>query len=590
MLYRSSPNSMNFRNPFTLTGLLLALTMSLVSCDPKEAVVYPPEADLRISPTEGNTTTIFKFDTEGTSILGTVDTMLFFRFDWNADGEWDTHFSRSRYYEHRYWTKGNYTIIMEASSEGGLRDTLSATIEVVQGFSSPHPVIRISPETGHILTEFTLDASETTDDEDSLDQLQFRWDFDGDGFYDTPWDSEPVVLHQYSTASRYYPVVSVRDPGNLSQTAKGDIMVSMHNPNLVAGFSWTPEDGNAADIYVFDASASYDPDDPDNTFTYSWDFNNDGFYELEDLDSPTVEYTFGEEGDKEVKLLLKDRHGLINSTIRELFVAHANRPPTASFFAGADFGNTTTNFYFDATASSDQEDWEYQLEVRWDFDSDGNWDTEYSREKTASHRYGVAGEFTITLEVKDSGGLTSQSTTTVFATEGTNETGLAIDEETGDHYGTVKIGNQWWFAENLKNPNNKSCYRNNPVYCEVYGGMYAWSHAMAGSTTPGARGLCPPGWHIPTVDEWQELIDYVGGPEVARSMLEEGAPTDFNMTYAGQMSTSGSAYAGEIVNFWSSNPGAGDNAWTFSMQKDKDQVWKLSLGRAYRNSVRCIKN
>ena len=302
-----------------------------------------------------------------------------------------------------------------------------------------------------------------------------------------------------------------------------------------------------------------------------------------------MEYEFDLEGNKEVKLRITDKHGLVNSVKKELYVAHANKAPKASFFSGANYGNTTTNFYFDATACSDDEDWDYQLQVRWDFDSDGTWDTNFSTERTITHKYGTAGEFTITMQVKDTGGLTAQASTTVSATAGTNETGLAIDEDTGDHYGTVKIGNQWWFAENLKNPTNRSYYQNNASIGAIYGGLYTWTNAMASTTQPGSRGLCPAGWHIPTVEEWQQLFEYLG-TENARTMLEKGGPTDFNMLYSGQMSSSGSEFLGQIVNFWTSNPGAGDNAWAFSLQKDKEQIWKLSLGRVYRNSVRCIKN
>lgn len=571
-----------------LTPLLL-IPLILASCDPKEAALYPPEADFYVNPPEGNTTTIFKFNTSPTNIEGTQDTMLFFRWDWDSDGVWDTHFSRSRNFDYRFRAKGTYNVTMEASSNGGMRDTISTTINVVQGFSAPRPVLNISPESGNIKTVFTFDASTTADDEDSLNLLEFRWDYEGDGFYDTPWSSEPVITHTYANAGPYNPAVIARDPSQLSASAKKELRVSLNNPELVVDFTWNPQDGSTADVYVFDGSTSYDPNDPDNTFTYRWDFNADGYYDTDKSENPTVEFQYEEEGERSVRLEITDKDGLINTGTKDLFVAHANRAPEASFFAGADYGNTTTVFYFDASGVKDYEDWDYQLQVRWDFDSDGNWDTGYSSTKTATHKYGVAGQFLITMEVMDSEGFTDQASLSVSATEGTNETGLIIDEDSGDTYGTVKIGNQWWMAENLKNTTNRNCYANNPVYCGIYGGMYNWSSAMAGSDTEKARGLCPQGWHIPTVSEWQALFDHLGA-ETARIQLEKGGPTDFNLVYAGQMSTSGSQYAGEIVNFWTSTAGAGDNAWTYSLQKDKEQIWKLSLGRAYRNTVRCIKN
>ncbi|OGY78181.1 MAG: hypothetical protein A2550_06120 [Candidatus Jacksonbacteria bacterium RIFOXYD2_FULL_43_21] len=89
----------------------------------------------------------------------------------------------------------------------------------------------------------------------------------------------------------------------------------------------------------------------------------------------------------------------------------------------------------------------------------------------------------------------------------------------GQSYATVYIGTQCWFAENLNigakiagavdQTNNgiieKYCYLNKDSYCDEGGGLYQWDEAMAYSTTPGAQGLCPSGWHIPTHDEYTTL-------------------------------------------------------------------------------------
>lgn len=44
---------------------------------------------------------------------------------------------------------------------------------------------------------------------------------------------------------------------------------------------------------------------------------------------------------------------------------------------------------------------------------------------------------------------------------------------------------------------------------------------MQYSTTPGAQGICPKGWHIPTDEEWTELTNYLGGDEPAGAQLME---------------------------------------------------------------------
>lgn len=105
------------------------------------------------------------------------------------------------------------------------------------------------------------------------------------------------------------------------------------------------------------------------------------------------------------------------------------------------------------------------------------------------------------------------------------ETGSVIDFD-GNRYLTVKIGDQWWMAENLKVTHYRNgdiipnvtddaewselttgayCeYGNNPANVETYGRLYNW-YALADSLN-----IAPEGWHVPSVDEWQQLEMYLG--------------------------------------------------------------------------------
>lgn len=83
--------------------------------------------------------------------------------------------------------------------------------------------------------------------------------------------------------------------------------------------------------------------------------------------------------------------------------------PTASFTLSPAWGTMETVFLFDASSSSDEEDETPSLQVRWDWEDDGTWDTGWSATKTASHQYDMAGTATIRLEVKDTGGLTDEA-------------------------------------------------------------------------------------------------------------------------------------------------------------------------------------
>ncbi|WP_458450014.1 FISUMP domain-containing protein [Fibrobacter sp.] len=111
------------------------------------------------------------------------------------------------------------------------------------------------------------------------------------------------------------------------------------------------------------------------------------------------------------------------------------------------------------------------------------------------------------------------------------------DARDGQVYRTVKIGDQWWMAENLnfrylqqtRNLDSSSfCMYDSLEYCEKYGRLYLWSAAMdsAGLYSTGAKGcgvgakcsaaypvqgVCPDGWHLPSWDEWY-VLDSIAQP------------------------------------------------------------------------------
>jgi len=55
----------------------------------------------------------------------------------------------------------------------------------------PTPLITFYPKQGDTSTFFSFDGSGSTDNMSEIWQLQFRWDFDGDGIWDTDWTREP---------------------------------------------------------------------------------------------------------------------------------------------------------------------------------------------------------------------------------------------------------------------------------------------------------------------------------------------------------------------------------------------------------------
>ncbi|WP_157966004.1 fibrobacter succinogenes major paralogous domain-containing protein [Cognataquiflexum aquatile] len=86
------------------------------------------------------------------------------------------------------------------------------------------------------------------------------------------------------------------------------------------------------------------------------------------------------------------------------------------------------------------------------------------------------------------------------------------DHRDGQVYKIVRIGNQVWFAENLNYVMEESwCWGDIPDYCERYGRLYRWESA---------NNACPQGWRLPTVYDWYQLRDFLGGEDLAGGKLK----------------------------------------------------------------------
>ena len=86
------------------------------------------------------------------------------------------------------------------------------------------------------------------------------------------------------------------------------------------------------------------------------------------------------------------------------------------------------------------------------------------------------------------------------------------DSRDGQTYRTFIVGSQIWMAENLNyETSNSYCYDDKKGNCTKYGRLYTYS---------AATNACPSGWHLPSKEEWESLIDAVGGESVAGKMLK----------------------------------------------------------------------
>jgi uncharacterized protein (TIGR02145 family) len=216
----------------------------------------------------------------------------------------------------------------------------------------------------------------------------------------------------------------------------------------------------------------------------------------------------------------------------------------------------------------------------------------------------------------------------------------------GNIYQTIKIGNQWWMAENLKvtryndssqimkiQPNGSSiapdtlwANKKTGAYCsfnnvkeniKTYGLLYNW-YSISDS-----RKIAPKGWHIPSDEEWKALEMYLGmsANEVEKTSWRgshegeklktlkigatvEGAwtkygdiwPTDescFNALAGGCCMFDGKwsdPLDTKSTGFWWSKTTKGNEAWYRYLDYKNANVFRYYGPKTYGFSVRCVMN
>ena len=209
--------------------------------------------------------------------------------------------------------------------------------------------------------------------------------------------------------------------------------------------------------------------------------------------------------------------------------------------------------------------------------------------------------------------------------------GTLYDERDSTTYKTVKIGNQEWMAENLNykylgETSQSFCYDGEKENCKKYGRLYQWSAAIDSASLyvdhkmqcgygrspcnipKKWKGVCPKGSHLPTIDEWNSLIDYLGTNRAGKvlksnngwvndyydGIVENGNGSDeYGFTVLPSGVKESFKYVRENVNakFWPANDYSERQACkiTFSYATETISI-NLHQEKADAYSVRCIKN
>lgn len=236
-------------------------------------------------------------------------------------------------------------------------------------------------------------------------------------------------------------------------------------------------------------------------------------------------------GSHAIKATAKDNDGSSGSDEIAIIVIEADsslKVPVASFTSNLTFISPGSSVQFTDLSAKTPTTW------LWNF-GDGN----ISTSQNPSHTFPIEGLFTVSLAVSNSFGTdTAIKINYITVSAGGTETGTVADYD-GNLYNTVKIGDQWWMAEDIKTTHfadgeaipvvedntawinlgytdKARCFYDNSLQNgNTYGALYSWAAAMNGAGTSeinpsGVRGVCPDGWHLPSDAEWIELEMFLG--------------------------------------------------------------------------------
>ena len=216
---------------------------------------------------------------------------------------------------------------------------------------------------------------------------------------------------------------------------------------------------------------------------------------------------------------------------------------------------------------------------------------------------------------------------------------LIIKDIDGNTYHTLAIGNQCWLRENMQTTrfaNGDSIlfsqsfdfkhavrYFPNGESSNVgeYGYLYNWNavaHSVANNGNQYVQGMCPDGWHIPAMTEWEELFGYLAGQSamgcqgdsqyVAKALASKTgwAVSEMDCAIGNKLSSNNASgfhalpagmffgkfdFFGKVARFWSSSVSHAQGKCDVLMNWDEAVVKKSDQEPAVVGfSVRCLKN
>ncbi|TMI54860.1 PKD domain-containing protein [Candidatus Bathyarchaeota archaeon] len=330
----------------------------------KASFTYAP-----MTPTVGQTVTFTATASGGTSP---------YSYSWNfGDGTTGTGSTTT----HAYSSAGSYTatltIIDSSVPPQSTTSQQTITVRNPPPLSASFTFTPSSPQAGQQIT-FTGTATGGTS------PYSFSWTFG-----DNSTGTGTTASHTYSSAGSYRVALTVQDNSASQQTATSQQTVFVSSPpsTLNGSFTYTPSSPQAGQAVSFTGSASGGT----SPYTFSWNFGDGST----GTGSSTM-HTYSSAGSFNVTLTIRDAGSpqQISTSQQAISVTNPSPTLTVSFTYNPSSPQTGQSVTFNGVASGDTPPYTFS----WSF-GDGSTGTGAS----TTHTYSLAGPYTVTLTVVDSG-------------------------------------------------------------------------------------------------------------------------------------------------------------------------------------------
>ena len=189
-----------------------------------------PDAICSATPISGTVETVFTFSAAASTDAQDPQSALKAKWDWWDTGNWLTDWLPISQTQQRQWNRhGTHTVRLLVRDTGMLTTYAECTVEVIKDAPNTPPTacFTIDPASALMGSEFTFDASCSSDAEDSPSWLNVRFDWENDGVWDGAWwNAGRTLAHHYPLHGVYTVRMIVKDTGDLTDETTRTLTVT----------------------------------------------------------------------------------------------------------------------------------------------------------------------------------------------------------------------------------------------------------------------------------------------------------------------------------------------------------------------------